>query len=242
MEAEVFKDITNPLSDCKVYTMFNRPTVFYIEFQSAQERTYNFLNEMLLAECIKEIQKRNAQKLHVRFLLDDFPILGDFTKVYPDFINTLALSGSYKMSFYLIVQSLSQIQGIYDDWKKIVNFMNNKVIFGCVSRAEPSLNDFAIMDWTDEDDYGPDEVIVIVQDERCPRIDKKYSFCEHNKQCITCTDPNCKEPTKRINGLVSVRSPIHLKDGKIIIDIPKSKYTYTCKYIENGEECPHSKK
>ncbi len=166
-----------------------------------------FLNDLKHAEL--KTARGNASPTHVRFLLDEFANIGEI----PDFKERLATMRSYEISCMVIVQSITQLKGMYEkDYETVDANCPQKIFLG---GDENSTNEYiskklgnqtivSKSDTIGEKQFSqgiqvdqktlmsPDELgrmeyekeLVIIYGER-PLLDKKYDYPKHKNYKFT---------------------------------------------------------
>lgn len=184
--AFALKDVENITSEdhCKVYTLFNRPTVVYIGI-SESDRTCHFLSLLLLKECIDEVCKRNSetpQTQHVRFVLYEFDNIYKINKLIPMLPNIFGAAGSANYSFEILTQNIEQLARAYkDEMPKYITNIDNILFLG-------SDNDLTRKFISDICQKSSDGLFVINESDICNHIcnlpDDKCIVALRNKQPV----------------------------------------------------------
>lgn len=119
---------------CKIYTLFNSNTVVYVGF-GEDDTSYDLFSRMFIYECINESIKRaedTKQHYYLRFILDDFDLLGDFRNGFPDFPKAILECKNRNFTFHVTAQNNESLKSVYGEngVKTLFEICPNIVFFG----------------------------------------------------------------------------------------------------------------
>lgn len=180
--------------------------------------TYNFLVSLMYSQLFETLYfhaenecKGKRLSYHVRFMLDEFANIGRI----PQFEKKLATMRKYEISCTIILQSISQLKGMYpDDWSGIVGNCDTTIFLGGKdSETNKQMSD----------DLG-DATIVVRNNSR--NIGKGGASLSFNRSARKLLDPAEIQKLPNDECIVMIRSLQPFREKKFPYEKHKN-YKYT---------------
>lgn len=118
--------------DIHLETIGDKKTGLFVVIPSA-DKTFNFMVSMMYSQLFSSLYYRAEHNpsgtldIPVRFMLDEFCNIGQI----PDFCEKLSTMRKYEISCSIIIQSLPQLQALFDkSWEVIVDNCDNFLFLG----------------------------------------------------------------------------------------------------------------